>query len=323
MDIDLPGLRTFVVVAEELHFGRAAARLFLTQQALSKRVRRLESALSAPLFDRSTRRVELTPAGQRLLPAAREALAALDAAVTAVRGTAGRLRVDVYDERFTPMGIIRRATEDTPDLWIEPSMRQGLAVALPALLRQEIDLAFGRVHDVGRPWPAELAHRLVHIEPLHAFVAEEHPLAHRPVLRPAELVNAGIAMPDPGGSVEWQGYLTRMTEHFGIPLTILDPAVGVQDFVAKVRRLRRAVALGEASIAVTPGSGLRRIPLVDPTPLYPWSVVWHRYNRKPQLKKILRLLEVPDLPDAEDGSQWIPAADRRPPPSTQGASSGH
>ncbi|MEV4258685.1 LysR family transcriptional regulator, partial [Spirillospora sp. NPDC049652] len=57
MDVDVPGLRAFVAAAEEMHFGRAAQRLFLTQQALSQRVRRLEAVLGAPLFERTTRRV--------------------------------------------------------------------------------------------------------------------------------------------------------------------------------------------------------------------------------------------------------------------------
>jgi DNA-binding transcriptional LysR family regulator len=309
VDIDLQGMRTFVVTAEELHFGRAAARLFLTQQALSKRIRRFEEALSAPLFERTTRKVELTAAGRRLLPLAREALAAFDIAVGAVRDTTGRLRIDVYDERFTPMGIVRRLIERAPGLRVEPGMRQGFAVALPALERQEIDAAFGRVHDLQRPWPPELAHRLVHLEPLHAFVAADHPLADRPALRLRD-VRAGIAMPDPGGSVEWRGYLTRLTGRFGIPLRFTEPAIGLEDFGAKVLRERNAIALGEASIAVPPSFGLRRIPLVDPTPLHPWSIVWHRRNRNPQLGRFLHLLAAVPVPDPGDESYWIPDVDR-------------
>jgi DNA-binding transcriptional LysR family regulator len=67
-------LRAFVTVATELHFTRAAARLSATQQALSRDIQRLERQLAAELFVRSTRRVSLTPDGERLLPYARRVL---------------------------------------------------------------------------------------------------------------------------------------------------------------------------------------------------------------------------------------------------------
>ncbi len=78
-------LRNFVVVAEELNLSRAAPRLFVTQQALSKQLRDLEEAVGVRLLDRSTRRMALTPAGEVFLASVREALAVLDAGVAAAR----------------------------------------------------------------------------------------------------------------------------------------------------------------------------------------------------------------------------------------------
>jgi DNA-binding transcriptional LysR family regulator len=81
VDLDTRLLRGFVAVAEELSFTRAAQRLFIAQQALSAQIRQLEDRLGVELFERTTRRVALTEAGEQLLPHARAALAALDAGV--------------------------------------------------------------------------------------------------------------------------------------------------------------------------------------------------------------------------------------------------
>ncbi|RSS82667.1 LysR family transcriptional regulator, partial [Streptomyces sp. WAC02707] len=87
-DTDPRLLRAFTAVAEELHFTRAAARLYVAQQALSRDVRRLERELGAELFVRTTRQVSLTPDGERLLPYARRVLAAHDELREAFRAAA-------------------------------------------------------------------------------------------------------------------------------------------------------------------------------------------------------------------------------------------
>ncbi|MDR8409528.1 LysR family transcriptional regulator [Nonomuraea sp. 3-1Str] len=312
MEADIHGLRAFAVAAEELHFGRAAARLHLSQQALSKRVRRLEDALGTRLFERTTRSVELTAAGRRLLPAAVEALAAFDRAVRGARADDEPLRVDVYDERFTPLRMLREAAEPDPPLRVELSMRQGLSVALPVLRRGELDAAFGRVHDTPGPWPAELACRLVRLEPLHAFLPEDHLLAGRAVLSPADLREHGIAMPDPAGAAEWRGYLRRLCERFGVPLRFTEPAIGQRHLVEGFLREKAAVGLGESSIDAS-GSGLRRVPIADPEILMPWSIVWRRHDPRPPLRTLLRRLgRGPALPAPGDPRRWVPDTDRRP-----------
>jgi len=84
MDVHCRDLRYFVTVAEEMHFTRAAERLFISQPALSKQIHSLERTLGAPLFDRRGREVRFTPAGEALLPSARRVLAEWDAAEKAV-----------------------------------------------------------------------------------------------------------------------------------------------------------------------------------------------------------------------------------------------
>ena len=89
--VELRHLRAFLAVAEELNFGRAAARLYVSQPALSRQIRSLERLLGAELLRRSTHRVELTLAGEALRPRAEDLLARLADAVAATRAVGGEL----------------------------------------------------------------------------------------------------------------------------------------------------------------------------------------------------------------------------------------
>lgn len=97
----LRSLRYFLVVAEELHFGRAADRLGIAQPPLSQRIRRLETDLGARLFDRGSRHVELTEAGRILFAEARDLLAHWDRITTLV-GKAGRGEIDALRAGVPP-----------------------------------------------------------------------------------------------------------------------------------------------------------------------------------------------------------------------------
>lgn len=146
---DLNQLRCFIAVGEELHFGRAAARLFMTQSPLSRQIRMLEESLGVRLFDRNSRVVRLTPAGAALLDDARRLLAlaghAVDVARRIDQGVSGKVRIGftaVAGYELVP-NLIARAGAALPE--IEATLHEMVSVAqIAALQTGTIDLGFLR-----------------------------------------------------------------------------------------------------------------------------------------------------------------------------------
>src|SRR3954470_2683017 len=146
---ELRQLRTFVAVAEELSFTRAAQRLHLAQQAVSKSVAQLERELGVELLERTTREVRLTGAGAALLKAGRPVLEAADAAFARARevggGLSGTVRVGV-SPAVGPADraeVVRVLREGAPDLSVSVlELRPG--DMLPALRARDVDLVLTR-----------------------------------------------------------------------------------------------------------------------------------------------------------------------------------
>lgn len=182
MSATIEKLRYFVVLAEELNFTRAASRVFMTQQAFSAHIRQLEAWVGTPLFERSSRGVELTSAGAQLIGPARESLEILDAGLAEVRavgGIRGPLRIggSPYGggELITVVLDLFRA--DHPDVVLEmwethfedptSGLREGL-----------VDLAFVRP-----PIDAKgLVVQELFSEPIVLGVSSKHRLAEAPVV---------------------------------------------------------------------------------------------------------------------------------------------
>ena len=176
--IDLRQLRYFVAVAEELSFRRAAERLHITQPPLSRQVSELEAALGIPLLERSTKTVQLTPAGEAALQEFRALLAACNAAMERITNT-----------QSAPKRRLRLGMVYWSDLAGLPAFEKGLLAtrlatgvdvislatheSMAALRRGELDAAL-----VTGPLETEgLAHRAVGCERHSAFVPQAHPLA--------------------------------------------------------------------------------------------------------------------------------------------------
>ena len=186
--MDIRSLACFATLAEELHFGRAAARLYLTQPALSQRIRVLEDEVGAALFERDRRHVALTAAGEAFLDPARETIAhaarAKAQALRALRGETGQLRLGFTVIAF--YGALPEAVQRFRSLY--PDIAVELAeMNSPAL---EAALAEGRI-DLGILHPPlltpSLAMAALPEEPMLLALPESHRLAARPVIAVADL----------------------------------------------------------------------------------------------------------------------------------------
>jgi DNA-binding transcriptional LysR family regulator len=276
VDLDVARVRAFVAVADEGHFGRAAAALSITQQALSKRISRLESELGTPLLTRGPAGAGLTEAGHRLLEPARRLLAAADTAVASVTGADRPLRIGFWGHLFQPMRSVRAALEHADRLAVELGPERDLPAAAAALRRGDVDAGFGRVHGSAGLAQAGLAHRLVRLEPVDAILGQDHPLAGRAGLRPADLADSTLMFPAAGGRLD---FLTRFADRFGITSRVYGTNAGLADFTARVLASPSAFSLLPADLPVR----VPTVPLTDPVPLYAWSLIWrhddhHRFT---------------------------------------------
>lgn len=186
--MELRQLRYFLVVADELHFGRAAERLHLTQPPLTVAIRRLEGELGVQLFNRTTRRVSLTPAGEAFRTRIQGAVTELDDAAgdvaSVAAGLSGRIRVGfVSSASYTTIPeAIRIFRERRPrvELVLSPLTS---AEQIEQLLDGELDL--GLIRDPGE-MPG-LRMELVSTEDLVAVLPKAHPLTSVEEIRPEDL----------------------------------------------------------------------------------------------------------------------------------------
>ncbi|RLL65844.1 LysR family transcriptional regulator [Streptomyces sp. Z26] len=189
--MELRALHHFVTVAEELQFGRAAARLNIVQSAVSQQIARLERELGVRLLDRSSRHVRLTPAGERVLVAARDTLA-----------SAARVRVVAGE----PAAVLRIGTAPWGTRRLDRALdrlREGERPAEPRLVDLPEADRLAAVHDgaldlaLVRGAVAPTTARVVRTwsEPLHAVVARDHPAADAPAVALRRLDPRGLRLP--------------------------------------------------------------------------------------------------------------------------------
>ncbi|MFE5792821.1 LysR substrate-binding domain-containing protein [Streptomyces sp. NPDC056503] len=254
--MELRTLRYFVAVAEELHFGRAAVRLHMSQPPLSRAIRRLESETGAALFDRAPAGVTLTAVGEVLLDEARALLDRADLLRERVAVAAGSAALavgilgDSADPGATRLADAFRRRHPHVDVRVRETDLTDPTCGLHAGL---VDVAVTR----GPFNPAGLAVRTLRADPVGALLRSDDPLAGRDRLRLADLADRRWFLFPPGTDPAWQAYWSGG-----------EPREG--PVVRAVQECRQAV-LWNGTVGITlaghdPGAGLTVVPLTDMEP---------------------------------------------------------
>jgi DNA-binding transcriptional LysR family regulator len=286
--VELRHLRYFVAVAEEGHFGRAAARLHLSRPTLSQQVRALEAEIGARLLVRHPRGATLTAAGEALLPEARTALRAAEAAAREARRAAGlpdgALRVGLLIG--APDALVGRLkailAEESPDA-------RALLIAgdtshqLGLLERGELDIAILRA-PVGPPADSEQLE--LQRDELGVLMAASHPLAARERLSCRDLSGQELIWFPRDKAPGFYDTTLEALERDGARLTIATGAMEVPSIAAALPLMPAAISLSTARMARR-FPGLTWRPLLGSPITATIAAVWRKPTRQPALRALI------------------------------------
>jgi len=289
-------LEYFVAVAEELHFGRAAARLHIAQPSVSEQVRRLERELGGQLFARTSRRVELTTLGQVFLPEARGVLAQLRRATELARRTARAQTQTLtvgYATDLAPR-LLRLAAplllEACPDVQLLPQ-----SISTP----DQVDALRAQRLDVGLTWApslgSDLAAMLISQEPLVAALAVAHRLARRVELRTIDLEGISLILWNREINPRLYDQVTAALGDNGVPARAAHHAVGL-DRMLPIVVSGAGVAITAAAVAnATPSPGAVYRRFAPPTPTVDCTLVWRKADSSATTRAFVEVIR--DLRD--------------------------
>ncbi|QTE28134.1 LysR family transcriptional regulator [Pengzhenrongella sicca] len=273
MDLDLRSVRYFVTVADSLHFGRAAAQLYISQPALSKQIRKLEAQIGAPLLVRDSRHVVLTPRGQRFLEEARQLLLIAQKMQQSARSEV--VRIAHVFELETSHAVADAYLVAHPTAELHEHAMDSVS-QLDALLQDRLDVAILRITPgMLAAHPTGWSHCLLRLEPLVLVGRPGDESKHSAPLdeRPLEV----FADPPHSGSFNAHGeYLAALEEDVGITMRwVGTPGVFSRCLAYLTRTASQARSLEFLSYAERyEAAGL---PVYWPEqlqPYYPWSLAW-------------------------------------------------
>jgi DNA-binding transcriptional LysR family regulator len=283
--MELRQLRYFVTLAEELHFGRAAAHEHIVQSALSQQLQRLERELGVLLLDRTTHHVELTAAGSAFLLEARQILAQVErAAVAAQRAasSAPSLRVGVVDASYDSLPqILRQVQQRYPDMEIH-EVEAGVPEQVSMLVDGRLDVGLGRASLA----PSEVAAELFRLDPLGVLVPEGHRLTVLPGVPVATLAAEPLLLAEERRAPEFNQFVVELCRSVGFAPTVYRGSVESLRAAADLVGQGRCIVCAPASCR-SAVSGVVWRPLVQPVSRYPWSVLWRVGDHSEHIRAVL------------------------------------
>ncbi len=300
--MELRHLEAFVAVADELHFSRAADRLQMAQSPLSQRIRTLEAELGVRLFERTNRRVRLTPAGERVLVEARATLGAADAtrraAQRAREGETGLLRLGfVASAAFLRLPELLRALRDSVPAAEVELLRLNSSDQLDALAEDRIDAGLARVPPVDRVrWKVGIA--ALEPEPFVAIMPAGHPLAGRRSIALAALADEPWILSGSASGSEMVRGIHRMCAGAGFDPRVAHEAPDLPSVIGPVAG-GLGVSLVPLGIAQLKVPGVVAIPLrsEDQRPLAT-TLVWHAQRAGPLVDRLVIAATAPPTSSA-------------------------
>ncbi|RTY60354.1 MULTISPECIES: LysR family transcriptional regulator [Pantoea] len=292
MNIELRHLRYFLAVAEELHFGRAAQRLNISQPPLSQQIMQLEQEIAAKLFIRTNRSVQLTPAGQQFLSDARAILQQVEQAAGRAarleRGEEGELRIGFTSSApFT--GLVSDALYQFRQRWPQVHIQMqeiNTRQQLVPLHEGQLDLGVMR----NTLLPPDLRHQLLLREPLRAVVHWAHPLADAESISISELANEPFVFFDPQGGTALHGEILSLLHRYHIKPYIMQE-VGEAMTILGLVATGLGVSILPASFARARLADVVWLPLREEDALSEVWLVWS-CEREPsmQMRNMMQLL---------------------------------
>ncbi|MFV0462207.1 MAG: LysR family transcriptional regulator [Nostocoides sp.] len=290
--MEIRWIRAFVAVAEELHFGRAAARLQMAQSPLSQTIRKLERDIGTPLFERSTRSVALTAAGHEFLPHAYRLLQDVDTARLVARaasgGVYGRISIGFSGvlTHFSLPPLTQALRQRYPQIELNLVGPVLTREAVANIENGALDLAF-----VGLPVDSgTVTTRLIAREPYAAVLPQDHRLARESSIALIDLADEGfVTTPRSYGSALQEtamqacvaaGFRPRIVQEVSDPyMILLLVAAGV------------GVALMTRGMASLVPPGARFIPLTDDTAYLLHAIAWSPHRMSPVLECAIEVAE--------------------------------
>ncbi|WP_411700280.1 LysR family transcriptional regulator [Conyzicola sp.] len=289
--MEIRQLEAFRAIAEELHFGRAAQKLYLSQPSISQLLQKLEAELGVLLVFRNSRLVQLTPAGAVFLTETERIFAAIDRGVHLARhaAEAGRGSVRVATNypasRLLLLPLLERLRTVGSD--IGTTLREmGSPSQLAALVRGELDvgLVYGPVDEPG----IASAHLLD--LPVVALVRAGHPLAHREHLAMRDVLDYPYLTGHLGGS---RSIEKRVLEHAASHGVTLAAASDTSDLASHQLVLETTDTIGFSSLTrgqQSEANGLRMLRLQPPEPMLSIHVAWSDATDEPLVNAVVNHL---------------------------------